>query len=180
MRYAVLADIHGNLEALQTAIEYAHKQQLSHFLVLGDSIGYGANPNECLEWVLQNAEGHVLGNHEAAIIHEKIRWKFTDWARVAIDWTAEKLQPGFVAKIKDLPYLEIQNGLTLAHGTLHSPEQFGYLFTSEDAHRSFLAMETRIGFVGHSHVPCFFSEKGQEGRHLDPGIMKLQKGRGIS
>jgi len=175
MRYAVFADIHGNLEALTTALEYARKRRLSQFLVLGDSVGYGANPNECLEWALQHAGLHVLGNHEAAIIHVKALEDFTDWARKAIDWTAERLRPELIARIKDLPYLQAEGGVTLAHGTLHSPEKFHYLFDENDAYRSFLALRTPWGFFGHSHVPCFFAEKEGTGGYLKEGVLRLRK-----
>jgi len=175
MRYAIFADIHGNLEALETALEYVKKQRLTQFVVLGDSVGYGANPNECLEWSLQNARLHVMGNHEAAVIHEKIRGKFNDWARDAIDWTAGRLKPELIARIKDLPYLQIDGTITLAHGTLHSPEEFYYLFDECDAYKSFLALRTPLGFVGHSHVPCFFSEEEGTGGYLKEGVMKLRK-----
>ena len=175
MRCAVFADIHGNLEALETAREYVQKHRLSRILALGDSIGYGANPNECLEWALQNAGLHVLGNHEAAIIHEKIRERFSDWAREAIDWTAERLRPELVARIKNLPYLQIDKGVTLAHGTPHSPEEFHYLFNEGDAHKSFLALRTPLGFIGHSHVPSFFAEKEGTGGFLKEGVLKLRK-----
>ncbi|MEI7751762.1 MAG: metallophosphoesterase family protein [Candidatus Omnitrophota bacterium] len=175
MRYAVFADIHGNLEALETAVECASKRRLSKFMVLGDSIGYGANPNECLEWSLQSAGLHVLGNHEAAVIHDASRQKFTSTARVAIDWSAERLRPELVEQIKTLPYLQVDGGVTATHGTLHSPEKFHYLFDESDAYKSFLVLRTAFGFVGHSHVPCYFSEKEAKGGHLKEGLMKLLK-----
>ncbi len=173
MRTAVFADIHGNWEALETALAYVQKKSLSQFMVLGDSIGYGANPNECLTWAFQNAGLHVLGNHEAAIIHEEIREDFTSWAREAIDWTAARLSPELLAKIRDLSYLQTRGSVTLAHGTLHSPEEFHYLFDKSDAYKSFLALRTTFGFVGHSHVPCFFSEKEGTGGVLKEGVLKL-------
>jgi diadenosine tetraphosphatase ApaH/serine/threonine PP2A family protein phosphatase len=174
MRYAVFADIHGNLEALEAALEYAEKQQLSGFMVLGDSVGYGANPNECLEWAFQNAELHVLGNHEAAAIHGTIREKFTFSAREAIDWTVGRLKPELLARVRKLPYLKIDGNVTLAHGTLHSPEEFHYLFDESDAFKSFLALRTSLGFVGHSHVSSFFSEKEGAGGYLKEGVLKLR------
>lgn len=175
MRTAVFADIHGNWEALETALEYVKKCRVSKFMVLGDSIGYGANPNECLEWALANTKLHVLGNHEAAIIHQRIRENFTDWAREAIDWTAGRLRPELVAKIKKLPCLQVEGAMTLAHGTIHSPGEFHYLFDESDAHKSFLALKTALGFVGHSHVPSFFAEKEGAGGSLKEGILKLRK-----
>ncbi len=175
MRYAVFADIHGNLEALQTAAEYTQKHSLSHYLILGDSIGYGANPNECLEWSFKHAAFHILGNHEAAIIHPDLRLGFSDWARVAIEWTAERLLPEYIPGVKALPYLQIQESFTLTHGTVHSPERFDYLFDLRTAHKSFMALQTIVGFVGHSHVPCYFSEKAQDVSHLEEGVLQLQK-----
>jgi diadenosine tetraphosphatase ApaH/serine/threonine PP2A family protein phosphatase len=175
MRYAIFADIHGNLEALETALEYVKKQRLSSFMILGDSIGYGANPNECLSWALQSGGLHVMGNHEAAVIHDKIFEKFTSSAREAIDWTGKRLKPELIAKIKGLPYLQIEGSVTLAHGTLHSPEEFHYLFDESDAYKSFLALRTPFGFVGHSHVPSFFAEKAGAGGYLKEGVLKLRK-----
>ena len=175
MRYAIFADIHGNLEALETALEYAGKQGLSRFLVLGDSVGYGANPNECLEWAFQNAGLHGMGNHEAAVAHDEIRERFMSSAREAIDWTAERLKPELLARIKDLPYLQIEGKITLAHGTLHSPEEFHYLLDESDAYKSFLALRTPFGFVGHSHVPSFFAEKEGTGGYLKEGVLKFRK-----
>ncbi|HNX69426.1 MAG TPA: metallophosphoesterase family protein [Candidatus Omnitrophota bacterium] len=176
MRYAVFADIHGNLEALQVALEYVRGQHLTHFLILGDSVGYGANPNECLEWALTYTEFQVLGNHEAAVLHEDVRNGFTDWARIAIDWTAGKLDPKHLDLLRKLPFLRKSRGFSLAHGTIHAPERFDYLFDLNAAHKSFLAMETSVGFVGHSHVPCFFSEGGEDAGHLKPGVLRLTKG----
>jgi diadenosine tetraphosphatase ApaH/serine/threonine PP2A family protein phosphatase len=176
MRCAIFADIHGNLEALETALEYARKRRLSRFLVLGDSVGYGANPNECLDWALGSASLHVLGNHEAVVFHEELREHFTGWARKAIDWTAKKIKPEFIPLLKGLPYLQIDGSMTLAHGTLHNPEAFHYLFSESDARKSFLAMRTLFGFVGHSHVPSFFDEKKGIGGRLKEGILKLRKG----
>ena len=175
MRYAIFADIHGNWEALEAGLEYARKHRLSQFMVLGDSIGYGADPNECLGWAFHNAALHIMGNHEAAIIHEKIREDFSDWAREAIDWTAAKLKPELAAKIPELPFLQSAGSVTLAHGTIHAPEKFHYLFDEIDACKSYLALTTSFGFVGHSHVPCFFSEKKKTGGRLREGVLKLHK-----
>ena len=176
MRYAVFADIHGNLEALEVAAEYTQKRRISGYFCLGDSIGYGANPNECLAWALQHAELHVLGNHEAAVLHEKVREDFSGAAHKAIDWTARRLNPELTKKIKTLPYVLTKDNATLTHGTFYSPEEFHYLFDESDAYKSFLAMRTTIGFVGHTHVPCFFDEKKKTGPRLKEGVLKLQKG----
>jgi len=175
MRYAVFADIHGNLEALEAAVACAQKRQLSRFIVLGDSIGYGANPNECLEWAFQHAGLHILGNHEAALIHSKALESFTDWARDAIDWTATRLKIELLVRIKGLTCFQVGGTMTLAHGTLHNPWEFQYLFEESDAYKSFLALRTPYGFVGHTHIPCAFAEKARTGGMLKEGVLELKK-----
>ncbi|HOE68676.1 MAG TPA: metallophosphoesterase family protein [Candidatus Omnitrophota bacterium] len=177
MKYAVLADIHGNLEALEAIKAYLEARNLTTILCLGDSIGYGANPNECFEWVLAHASLHVLGNHEAAVFHEKTRWSFNDWSRVAIDWTAERLRPELVKKIESLPYLRVRGPLTVAHGTIHRPGDFEYLMDDVSADKSFRALGTDVGIVGHSHIPCWFSEaKPGAGGYFREGVLRLEKG----
>ncbi len=173
MRYAIFADIHGNLEALEAALGCAGKRQVTRFMVLGDSIGYGANPNECLEWAIKNASLHVLGNHEAAILHREILDRFTHPAREAIDWVAGRLRPELVRAVRGLPYLHVEGNIALAHGTLHSSERFYYLSTEGDAYRSFLATQACFGFVAHTHVSAFFSEKSRSGGYLGEGVLKL-------
>jgi diadenosine tetraphosphatase ApaH/serine/threonine PP2A family protein phosphatase len=176
MKYAVFADIHGNLEALEVALESAQKRGLSRFLVLGDSVGYGANPNECLEWSLGNAKLHILGNHEAAVIHEKVQLKFSHWARIAIQWTTEQLKPGLIEKIKGLPYLQNEAEVILSHGTPCDPEQFDYLLEPADAHKSFMSFREKFGFVGHTHIPSFFAEQEQTSGYLKEGVHPFKKG----
>ncbi len=175
MRCAVFADIHGNLEALRAALVETRKRELSRFMVLGDSVGYGANPNECLAWALQNAAFHVLGNHEAALMREEIRSDFMDWARIAIEWTAKKLKPDLLKKIKTLPFLQSEGPDVLAHGTVHDPERFFYLTDPAVAQRSFIAHAAAFGFVGHTHVPCLFSQNEGVFGYLKPDIHRLKK-----
>ena len=176
MRYAIFADIHGNLEALEEALACAQRRRLSHFLVLGDSLGYGANPNECLEWALGNASLNVLGNHEAALFRKEIRERFNGWARDAIDWTEVRLKQTLLDAIRELPYIQFHGNIALAHGTLHCPEEFHYLLDEGGAYRSFLATPSLFGFVGHTHVPSFFAEKSKAGGVLAEGVLKLKAG----
>ncbi len=175
MRYAVFADIHGNLEALEVAVEYTKKRRVSGYFCLGDSIGYGANPNECLNWAFENAKFHVLGNHEAAVTDQNIRECFSGEAHKAIDWTANRLKSELMAGIKKLPYSLVIGKATLAHGALHSPEEFHYLFDENDAYKSFLALRSTLGFVGHTHVPYFFDEVKRTSGRLQEGVFRLQK-----
>lgn len=174
MRYALLSDIHSNWEALESALDYLSKEKIGEYWVLGDSVGYGANPNECFAWVLENARVALLGNHEQAVTDFKLREWFTEPARAAIDWTAGVLKPEYRDRIRELNFLHIGPSLTAAHGSPDRPEEYRYLFSFEDARASFRAFETPICFVGHTHLPSLFRESTESVSYLQPGSYALE------
>ena len=176
MKVAILSDIHANWEALQAAAEDADSRSVGEYYVLGDTVGYGANPNECLNWVFENASVSLMGNHEKAVLDSDLRDKFNPYAREAIDWTAKELDLKYVKEIPLLPYTKEYRDLTIAHASLHDPEEFPYIFTYEDAESTFDKMKTDICFVGHTHVPCMFCELQRSAENLSPGKFPLQKG----
>jgi diadenosine tetraphosphatase ApaH/serine/threonine PP2A family protein phosphatase len=176
MRYALLSDIHSNLEALETAVGHAENQHIDSWVVLGDTVGYGANPNECFEWVLQHADIYIVGNHEKAVVEPRFREWFNEWAREAIVWTDEVMTEKSKKEILSLPYLRIEKGMTFAHGSPDEPETFRYLFSFEDAVPSFKKMEGTICFVGHTHVPSCFCEGTKEAGYIPAGLYALRKG----
>ncbi len=175
MRYAILSDIHSNWEALETAIDYLSKEQIEEYWVLGDSVGYGANPNECFRWVWEKAKVALLGNHEQAVTDFKLRDWFTGDARRAIEWTAEVLKAEYKEKISNLNFLHVTPSVTAAHGSPDQPEKYRYLFSFEDARSSFKAFETSLCFVGHTHVPSVFTESSESASYLSAGSYRLKK-----
>ena len=175
MKYAVLSDIHSNWEALETALEYLAKEKIGEYWVLGDSIGYGADPNKCFCWVLENARVALMGNHEQAAVDPQLREYFNGYARTAIEWTADVLKEEYKKKIAGLRYLHITPSVTLAHGSPNEPKEFRYLLSSEEAHASFRVLETPICFVGHTHIPSRFTASSEEGEYLPPGRYPLKK-----
>ncbi len=174
MRYAILSDVHANLEALETAVDHAKKQKIDSWVVLGDTVGYGANPNECFEWAIRNAQVYVVGNHEKAVIDPALREWFNPEARQAIIWTDGKMSETFKKEIAGLTYLRVENKITFAHGSPYQPEVFHYLTSFQKAQPSFQTMETPVCFVGHTHVPCCFCESRQTAEVLAPGVRKLE------
>lgn len=176
MPFAVFSDIHGNWEALETAAACAKDRGINRFVVLGDTVGYGANPNECLEWALNHAAVNLFGNHERALLEPDLKKQFNPYAREAIEWTAEVLKPELLERIRDLPYSRIEDGLTFAHGSPYQPEEFHYLMNFKDAGPSFRQMQTSVCFVGHTHVPACFCEQKGSMEYLRPGPRKIEKG----
>ena len=175
MRHAIFADIHSNWEALETALNYLTEHKVDEICVLGDTLGYGANPTECFGWMLQNAHVALLGNHEKAMIHPEILEDFNPEAREASEWTAGVLKPEYREKIEGLRYLHINLFSTMAHGSPDNPHEFRYLFSFEDARPSFHAFETPLCFVGHTHVPTLFSEARESVVYLLPGVYELER-----
>lgn len=175
MRFAILSDIHSNWEALAAALEHLDSQKVDEISVLGDSVGYGANPNECLEWVLEKAPVALMGNHEKAVVDPGLREGFNPDARTAIEWTAEVLKAEARKKILGLRYLHITSQATLAHGSPDHPEEFRYLFSFGDARPSFRAFETPVCFVGHTHIPSVFIESRESAAYLTPGRYALDR-----
>lgn len=175
MRAAILSDIHSNWEALETALHYLKKEKVDEYWVLGDTLGYGANPNECFGWMTQNARVQVAGNHEKAVVDPTLLKWFNVDARKAVEWTAEVLKPEFREKIRELNYLHITTSATLAHGSPDHPEEFRYLFSFKDAWPSFHAFETPFCFVGHTHIPCMFREASESVAYLRAGRYELAR-----
>lgn len=175
MRYATLSDIHSNWEAFETALDYLSKEKIDEYWVLGDSVGYGANPNECLGWVLEKAKVALLGNHEQAVVDTKLRDWFTGDARTAIEWTAQVLESEYKDRIRGLNFVHIAPLLTAAHGSPDQPEEYRYLFSFEDARPSFKAFQTPLCFVGHTHIPSLFIESTESVSYLSPGPYRLKK-----
>ncbi len=175
MRHAVLADIHSNWEALETALHYLKKQKIDEYWVLGDTVGYGANPNECFGWMIQNAQVTLAGNHERAVVDPEVLEWFNPDAREAAEWTARTLKPEYRKKIEELPYLHINLFGTIAHGSPDHPRKFRYLLSFEDARPSFDAFETPLCFVGHTHISSIFCEGTQSAGALTPGSYALER-----
>ena len=156
MRYAVLSDIHGNLEALRAVLADA-ADRTDDVLCLGDVVGYGADPGPCVELVATRAHAIVAGNHEHAVIGRlDLNW-FNRYARAAAEWTRERLDASCAAYLDGLPLTAVVGDATLVHASPHQPQEWDYLVTEEDGLVAFTAFDTRLCFVGHSHVPAVWS-----------------------
>jgi diadenosine tetraphosphatase ApaH/serine/threonine PP2A family protein phosphatase len=173
MRLAVLADIHGNWEALEAVLRHAAEQKVERYALLGDAVGYGADPNACMEWAVWHADFFLMGNHEKAVVDPALREWFTSDAREAIIWTAGILKKRYRDNICGLSCVETFKGLMFVHGSPEQPEQFHYLMTYHDAVHAFRFFENQVCFVGHTHVPCFFCYPARRAGHFLSGVLKL-------
>lgn len=154
MRILIISDIHANLTALEAVLKNAGFFEA--VWCLGDLVGYGPDPNECIARVrhLPNLKC-IQGNHDAAVLGELDNAAFNDEARLAIEWTQTILTDESKAFLKDLPPSLDLNGVTLAHGSPRHPI-WEYLLDTSTATRNFKYFSTDYCFVGHTHLPVIF------------------------
>lgn len=153
MKYGVLGDIHGNLCALQTVLEHLDAEVCDALVSVGDVVGYGAAPKECIAILRERSVYVVKGNHDAACVGELNPRYFNPYARAAVDWTRAVLDDDELAWLRALPLTLTLEHCEVAHGTLFRPELFDYILAPEDACPSLDVMQRPVCFVGHSHVP---------------------------
>jgi diadenosine tetraphosphatase ApaH/serine/threonine PP2A family protein phosphatase len=161
MRVAVISDIHGNLAALQRVLEIIDTLHVDTINCLGDIVGYGAQPNDCIELVQQRCRVIVRGNHDSGALGEIPLDRFNPYGRSAIRWTRKNLTRENVQFLKDLPLSAVDQEITYAHASLPDPDAWRYVVTWPEARRCFSGFTTHLCFIGHTHVPAIVSEDGQ-------------------
>jgi len=176
VRYAILSDIHGNLEALRAVLDDC-AGRADAVLCLGDTVGYGADPLACVELVADRAQASVGGNHEYAVAGRLGMEWFNRYARAAAEWTQQRLDEDHRAYLGALPLISEIGDATLVHASPAQPDEWDYLVTAEDGFAAFPSFATRWCFVGHSHVPGAWS-LGSSGPEHRAGCASLQSERG--
>ena len=156
MKYAIIADIHANLEAFQVVLEDAEKNNCTHYACLGDVVGYNANPKECLDKVREMKMPCVKGNHDEYCSGENDLEGFNPHATAAIHWTRDQLTDEERGGLRDLRYFRLVANFSIVHATLDGPERWGYVFNKLEASASFTYQNTSVCFFGHTHVPVAF------------------------
>jgi diadenosine tetraphosphatase ApaH/serine/threonine PP2A family protein phosphatase len=153
MRYGILGDIHANLSALEAALDRLELERVDRIISVGDVVGYGAAPRECIR-LLQELDAHVVkGNHDAACVGEVDTTYFNQYARFAVQWTIEVLGPEDLRWLRALPMTLHLGDCEVAHGTLDRPENYDYLMGVREAAPSLGVLTSPVCFVGHSHIP---------------------------
>jgi diadenosine tetraphosphatase ApaH/serine/threonine PP2A family protein phosphatase len=156
-KYAIFGDVHGNLEALNAVMASMEKEGVTHYACVGDVVGYGANPVECVEKIRSLAATVVLGNHDAGVIGKTDIKFFNSAARAAVEWSREVMDGTSTSFLSALPYVARTECFTVVHATLGTPEQWTYIFSPFEAESLFRYQEDPVCFVGHTHSPCCFS-----------------------
>ena len=160
MRYAILADIHGNLAAFKAVLQDIEERGGAEELwCLGDIVGYGPDPSECIALLRQYNHLCVAGNHDWAAIGKVAISDFNPDAAEACRWTARQLSPEDVRYLDNLPLTLSRDDFTIAHGSPREPI-WEYVLSTQSATANLQFFETRFCLIGHSHVPLVFENVG--------------------
>lgn len=158
MRICVVSDVHANLAALEAVLRHAEERQaLDEVWALGDLVGYGPQPGECLARLRQYPLVVVAGNHDRAATGDLSTDTFNPDAARAAAWTTEQLSDEDEAYLRALPEVVVRAPVTLVHGSLRHPV-WEYIFTHEAAIAQFERQQTPYSMVGHTHLPMIFEE----------------------
>lgn len=173
MRVAVISDIHGNIDAFKAVVEAA--KDVEEWWCLGDVVGYGAAPNECMALLLSLPHVAIPGNHDWAAIGKLSAEDFNPEALSCVRWTGEVLQPEYVAYLSELPVTRVCHEFTLVHGSPRAPLE-EYLLRAAEAEANIAFFTTPICLVGHTHRAALFTRDGMESH---PTVYALPKGDSV-
>jgi putative phosphoesterase len=158
MRLAIISDIHSNLEALTAAERYLPSLNIDEIVCLGDIVGYGSDPNPCIDYIRANVKIIVRGNHDAAVVDPSLINFFTQRAAVAARWTIGQLTPENLDYLTSLPLTTQAYDCTFVHSSPFQPEEWEYLTDPINVHSVFPFFSTSLCFIGHTHIPAIFGE----------------------
>lgn len=157
MRIAVISDIHGNLPALEAVLGEIERDGADEIWCLGDVVGYGADPNDCVTLVRERCSLCLLGNHDLAVLGKIDSFSFTPSAAEAVHWTRERLRPQSLAFLSSLGPADRREGIGLFHASPRDPV-WEYVLSTDQAAECMDVQPDRICLIGHSHISLFFHE----------------------
>ena len=165
MKFGILSDIHSNLEALEAVLQDARQQGCTRFVCIGDVVGYGPDPKQCIQIVRDLDCPTVMGNHDEYCATDIDLTGFNPMASEAIKWTRQQLSADEKSWLRVLKLERVVESFTIVHATLDLPGKWAYVLDKLAAAASFNYQRTAVCFNGHTHIPLAFirSDKGIQG-----------------
>ncbi len=163
MKIAIISDIHGNEEALIEVLMSIEREKIEKIICLGDIVGYGPNPNECVE-IIKSLENCIClaGNHDWAAIGKVDIRTFNRVAREAIIWTQRKLIDENKKYLNSLPLTYSEYNALFVHASPLNPEKWNYIISVKDARIAFQEFTEQVCFIGHTHYPFVLKKRERE------------------
>ena len=142
--FAILGDIHANLEALNVVLDDCRAQGVTDYLCTGDLVGYNACPRECLEAIRSLGCPVVIGNHDFYVCSQQNLDDFNAAAAQVVEWTREQLFADDLEWLRQLPFTRTATGITIVHSTMDNPGNFGYVFDNLQAEANYAADDAAV------------------------------------
>lgn len=175
MKYFVFSDIHGNLEALREVISQIDVIKPDLVVCLGDIVGYGADPDKCVELVYENADIRIAGNHDMAATGQISTDGFNPSAREAIRWTSNMLTAEHIRILEESEISRKHDDCLFVHASPISPLDWDYVYTVAQAIEIFQYFDSKFVFVGHTHIPGIINNSASEGpKAVDGNLVKVE------
>ena len=175
MIFAIISDVHANLEAAEACFREIDKINPDRIICLGDMVDYCAQPNEVIDIIQERCDVIIIGNHDEAQIDYFISDGFSDNARISSIHTRSVLKPEHKEFIKTLKYTHSEENILFVHSSPLNPIEYDYILDNYTAHINFRSFNESVCFIGHSHYPMVFEEKAFSVKVTDPDNVK--KGR---
>jgi diadenosine tetraphosphatase ApaH/serine/threonine PP2A family protein phosphatase len=169
MLYAIISDVHANLEALTVCLDELDKIKPDRIVCLGDLVDYCAQPNEIVEIIKSKCDVVILGNHDEGQFNYGIVEGFSEKAYASSCHTRTVINAEHIEYFKTLPYTHSENDLLFVHGSPRIPEMYQYIFSEESAEINFKHFTEKVCFIGHSHLPVVFEDNGKQIQTVKPG-----------
>lgn len=155
---AFLSDIHGNAHALRAVLQDMAAQGISERVCLGDVVGYGGSPGDCIDLLMQHGIPCVQGNHDAMVTTGVGLDGVKDTTRQSIEWTCGVLNQAQKDWLAALPMTMKAEDYEVVHASLHHPGEWSYVLRADAAALSFPHQTRPVCFIGHTHSPAFWVE----------------------
>ncbi len=172
MKYAFFSDVHANFEALKAFAIDLQNERIDKVFFLGDAVGYGPNPNECVEMIDRIAHVKLIGNHDYAALGLMETEYFNQYAAEAMSWTRNSLSKETIAILSKFQISHTFDNILIVHSSPREPEMWHYILGMTDVEENFKHFTQKICLVGHTHRPfivsidskgnCIISNKPEE------------------
>ncbi|MCF0224927.1 MAG: metallophosphoesterase family protein [Fibrobacter sp.] len=159
MLYGICSDIHSNAVAYEAVLQSMRDNDVERKVCLGDLVGYGVDPDECVRLSRENMDICLIGNHDSVAIKYESSLGFNPFAKQAIEWTQNHLSKESIEYMRSLPYIAEEEDICFVHASPLSPADWVYVTELEDALDAFDHFSGRYCFVGHTHSPVIVASR---------------------
>lgn len=173
MKYAVISDVHANLEAVEACFREIEKLKVDRVICLGDLVDYCAQPNEVISIIKNSCDVVILGNHDEAQYNHPLSERFNERARASSIHTRTVLKTENLEYIKTLKLSHSENNLFFVHASPFEPSSYKYVLDEERAKQNFGSFSEKICFIGHSHRPVIFESSGSGLNTITDGKLNI-------